>query len=98
MTHVDENAAFDLFMYASNNELLYTMYVQPILKNFRRKIEKDTFNVSLAPKAFDSCVRDAARLYCREFGSPNQAYYEMFNAATRREAAQMMFDYFKDEI
>lgn len=98
MTHVDKNAAFDLFLYASNNELLYTMYVQPILKNFRRKIKKGTFNVSLAPKAFDSCVRDAARLYCREFGSSNQAYYEMFNAATRREAAQMMYNYFEDEI
>lgn len=98
MTHVDEIAARELFLFASNNELLYNMYVQPILKNFRRKIKEGTFKAELAPKAFDSCVRDAARLYCRKFGSPNQAYYEMFNAATRREAAQMMFNFVEDEI
>ena len=98
MTYVDEIAARELFLFASNNELMYNMYVQPILKNFRRKIKEGTFNAELAPKAFDSCVRDAARLYCREFGSPNQVYFEMFNAATRREAARMMYEYFEDEI
>ena len=98
MTYVDEIAARELFLFTSNNELLYNMYVQPILKNFRRKIKEGTFNASLAPKAFDSCVRDAARLYCREFGSPNQAYFEMFNAATRRETARMMYENFEDEI
>ena len=98
MTHVDEIAARELFLFAYNNELLYNMYVQPILKNFRRKIKEGTFNASLAPKAFDNCVRDAARLYCREFGSPNQAYFEMFNTATRRETARMMYEYFADEI
>ena len=97
-TICDDIAARELFLYASNNQLLYTMYVQPILKNFRRKIKEDTFNARLAPKAFDSCVRDAARLYCRGFGSPNQAYHEMFNAATRRETARMMYEYFEDEI
>ena len=98
MTHVDEIAARELFLFASNNELLYNMYVQPILKNFRRKIKKGTFNADLAPKAFDSCVRDAARFYCRKFGSPNQKYYEMLNAATRRETARMMYEHFEDEI
>lgn len=98
MTYVDEIAACELFLFASSNELLYNMYVQPILKNFRRKIKEGTFNVSLAPKAFDNCVRDAARLYCRKFGSPNQAYFEMFNADTRRDTARMMYEYFADEI
>ena len=98
MTHVDEIAARELFLFALNNELLYNMYVQPILKNFRRKIKEGTFNASLAPKAFDNCVRDAARLYCRKFGSPKQAYFEMFNAANCRETARMMYEYFEDEI
>ena len=98
MTYVDEIAARELFLFTSNNELLYNMYVQPILKNFRQKMKNGTFNAELAPKAFDSCVRDAARLYCRKFGSPNQMYYEMFNVATRREVAQMMFNFVEDEI
>lgn len=98
MTHVNEIAANELFLYAANNQTLYTMYVQPIIKNFRRKVKNGTFNANLAPEAFDSCVKDAAMQYCKEFGSPNQAYYEVFNAATRREAAQMMFNYFEDEI
>lgn len=98
MTHVNEIAARELFLYAANNETLYNRYVQPIINSFRRKVKKGIFNAELAPKAFDSCVRDAARLYCREFGSPNQAYFEMFNAATRRETARMMYECFEDEI
>lgn len=98
MTHVNEAAANELFLYATNEHSLYTMYVQPILKNFRRKVKKGTFNAELAPKAFDSCVKDAAMRYCKEFGTPGQPYYYIFNAATRREVAQMMFDYFEDEI
>ena len=98
MTHVNEAAANELFLYATNEYSLYNSYIQPILKNFRRKVKNGTFNEKLAPKAFDNCVRDAARLYCRKFGSPNQAYYEMFNAATRRETARMMYEHFEDEI
>lgn len=98
MTYVNEAAANELFLYATNDYRLYTTYVQPILKNFRRKVKNGTFNADLAPKAFDSCVKDAAMQYCKEFGSPNQVYYEMFNAATRRETARMMYEYFEDEI
>ena len=98
MTHVNEVAANELFLYASNNQSLYTMYVQPIIKNFRRKVKKGTFNAKLAPKAFDTCVKDAAMQYCKEFGSPNQVYYEMFNAATRREVSKMMYGFFAWEI
>ena len=98
MTHVNEFAVRDLFLYASNNQTLHTLYVEPILNSFRRKVKKGIFNAELAPKAFDSCVRDAARLYCREFCSPNQVYYEIFNAATRRETSRMMYEYLEDEI
>ena len=98
MTHVNEAAANELFLYASNSQTLYTMYVEPIIKDFRRKVKKGTFNKELAPKAFDTCVKDAAIQYCKEFGSPNQKYYEVFNAATRRETARMMFEHFEDEI
>lgn len=98
MTHVNEIAARELFLYAANSQRLYNMYVEPIIENFRRKMKNGTFNANLAPKAFEGCVRHAAVLYCREFGSSKQKYYEMFNAATRREAAQMMYEYFEDEI
>lgn len=98
MTYANEIAARELFLYASNNQSLYNMYVQPILKSFRRKLNKGSFNKDLAPKAFDTCVKAAAMQYCKEFGSPNQVYYEMFNAATRRETAKMMCEYFEDEI
>lgn len=98
MTYANDIAARELFLYASNNQTLYNMYVQPILKSFRRKLNKGIFNKDLAPKAFDTCVKDAAMQYCKEFGSPNQKYHEMFNAATRRETARMMYEHFEDEI
>ena len=98
MTYVNEAAVNELFLYATNDYRLYNMYVQPILKNFRRKVKNGTFNADLAPKAFDSCVKDAAMRYCKDFGTPGQPYYYIFNAATRREVARRLYEYFADEI
>lgn len=98
MTHVNEAAANELFLYATSESTLYNIYVQPILKNFRRKVKNGTFNAEFAPKAFDSCVKAAAMRYCKEFGTPGQPYYHIFNAATRREVASRMYEYFADEI
>ena len=98
MTYVNEIAARELFFYASNNQTLYNMYVEPIIKSFRRKVKNGTFNADLAPKAFDTCVKDAAMRYCKEFCTPGQPYYHIFNAATRRETARMMYEHFEDEI
>lgn len=98
MTHVNEAAANELFLYAANSRTLYDMYIQPVLENFRRKVKKGTFNAELAPKAFYDCVKAAAVQYCKEFGTPGQPYYYIFNAATRREVARRMYEYFADEI
>lgn len=98
MTHVNEAAAHELFLYASSKQTLYDMYIHPVLETFRRKVKKGTFNADLAPKAFDSCVKDAAMRYCKEFGTPGQPYYHIFNAATRREVARRIYEYFADEI
>ena len=98
MTHVNEVSAAELFLYATNDYKLYTSYVQPILDNFRRKVKKGTFNEKLAPKAFDTCVKDAAMRYCKEFGTPGVPYYYTFNAATRREVAVMMYEHFRYEL
>lgn len=98
MTHVNESAVRELFLYVANERELYTMYVQPILENFRRKVNKGTFNAELAPKAFYDCVKVAAVQYCKEFGTPGQPYYHIFNAATRSEVARRMYEYFADEI
>lgn len=98
MTHVNETAANELFLYATNEYSLYNSYIQPILKNFRRKVKNGTFNENLAPKAFDTCVKDAAMRYCKEFATPGHPYYHIFNAATRREVASRMYEYFADEI
>ncbi len=98
MTHVNEAAANELFLYATNEYSLYNSYIQPILKNFRRKVKNGTFNADLAPKAFDTCVKDAAIRYCKEFGTPGQPYYHIFNAATRRKVTTMMYEFFAGEI
>lgn len=98
MPYVNEAARNELFLYATNDYRLYTTYVQPILKNFRRKVKNGTFNEKLAPKVFDRCVKDAAMRYCKEFCTPGQPYYHTFNAATRREVSRMMYGFFADEL
>ena len=98
MTYANEVAVNELLLYATNDYKLYTQYVQPILENFRRKIKKGTFNEELAPKAFETCVKDAAMRYCKEFCTFGIPYYYTFNAATRREVAVRMYEHFRYEI
>ena len=48
----------------------------------------------------DTLRKEVERLckYCRDFGIPNENYFCMFNAATRREAAAQLEEGYREQI
>ena len=96
-TVCDNVAAEELFLYAINSRSIYQCSIKPLIANYRRKIaKKNQYDRVKAVKGFDNIAKMAAMQYEKEFLL--QKYYTVFNAATRREAARLMLDYFEDEI
>lgn len=94
-TICDDIAARELFMYAANNEALYSE-IRSVLKCLYRKAMKGQYIIAKAADAFHYVVKHAAMMYTIEFGSGS--YYDTFNRATRQEVCRQLEDYFHDEI
>lgn len=97
-TVIDYTAARELALYAENDGDLYRRMAQPIIANLARKIRKGQYDAQKAIKAWEHLATAAARKYCRDFGSPNENYFCMFNAATRREAAAQLEESYRDQV
>ena len=97
-TAVDTIAARELAMYAENDGYLYRQMAQPIISNLARKMRKGQYDAQKAVKAWEHFAAAAARKYCRDFGSPNENYFCMFNAATRREAAAQLEESYREQV
>lgn len=95
-TVVDHIAAEELFLYTVNNSTVYSCSIKPLIANYRKKIAKNQYDRKKAIKGFEHVAKVGAMLYEKEF--LNNKYYIVFNAATRRKAAEMIFEYFEDEI
>lgn len=95
-TVIDHIAAEELFIYTINNRTVYSCSIKPLISNYRKKVAKNQYDREKAIKGFEHVAKVGAMLYEKEF--LNNKYYIVFNAATRREAAEMIFEFFKDEI
>lgn len=88
---VDEIGARELELYIMNDYQLYKSQLEPIEKNYKRKIKKGTFNKEKAVLGYLNLVDNGARKYNKEFGGTN------FNKATRIEVAKRLTDDFISE-
>lgn len=95
-TVCDNVAAEELFLYTINNSTVYSCSIKPLITNYRRKIAKNQYDREKAIKGFENIAKIAAMHYEKEF--LNTKYYIVFNAATRREAAKRILEFFIDEI
>jgi len=95
-TVTDHIAVEELFLYIINNSTVYSCSIKPLIANYRRKIAKNQYDREKAIKGFEHVAKVGAILYEKDFLSTK--YYTVFNAATRREAAERILDFFKDEI
>ena len=95
-TVIDHIAANELFLYTVNNSTVYSCSIKPLIVNYRKKIAKNQYNREKAIKGFEHVAKVGAMLYETEFLITK--YSIVFNAATRREAAERILDFFEDEI
>ena len=86
-TYPDFVAARELDIYAENRREVYFSAIVPTVENLSRKARKGTYDDAKALKAWAGVAEAAARLYCREFATAD-AWHLVFNAATRRAAAE----------
>ena len=87
----DETAADELLLYLDNESDIYKMkgYVADQLL---KKIERDVYNHSYAPKAWVSVVEYAAKKYAKEFATSPRDWSTMFAPATRDLVAKELAD------
>lgn len=95
-TVADKIAAKELLLYTVNNGTIYMNSIKPLIANYRKKISKNQYDRVKAIKGFEHVAKVGAMHYEKEFLS--NKYYIVFNAATRREAAKLMLEFFEDEI
>ena len=94
-TICNDIAARELFLYTVNKDALYN-YIRSVLKCLSRKAMKGQYIIDKASDAFAGVVKHAAMMYTAEFGSG--CYYDIFNAATRKEVCRQLEDYFHEDI
>jgi hypothetical protein len=87
---VDEHAKNELDLYAENTSELYNQK-KAILAAIKKRIDKGTYDHSLAPKLWGYWVTEAARRYQKEFGSGSP----IFSKATRDALAVELADRYR---
>lgn len=97
-TIIDTIAARELALYAENDGYLYRHHAKPIIANLARKMRKGQYDAAKAVKLWEHFATEAAKKYCRDFGTPNEAYFRVFNAATRREAAAQLEESYREQV
>lgn len=92
---VNEHAARELYLYATNDSDLYRQQITPINKNLITKKARGVYKTALAVKLAMYLMDNAAKKYAREFGGGN--WHDQFNVPTRREAAKEFVEDFENE-
>lgn len=85
--------AQDLYLFAINDEQLYTQQREPIEKNLQRKFDKGIYNAEKAVKLWGYFAETAAKKYHSTFRyedtSNHQKWYHAFPPSVRKEFAEL---------
>jgi hypothetical protein len=93
----DTQAARELVLYIDNDAELYRGQATSIHKNLVNKIAAGKWKKSLAVKGFGYLVESGAKKYFKDYGTPGDKWFDMFDVATRKIAATELTEQFKDE-
>jgi hypothetical protein len=93
----NECEARELAIYATNNGPLRFGMIDSVLNNLARKLQKGTYDSTLALKAWASVAGIAAKEYAKEFCGPDFDYRQ-FSKATRELAAKEIAEYYEDSL
>ena len=96
-SYINTSAAAELSLYAVNDARTYYGITNAVIENLRKKVAKDIYDDMKAVKAFEHVAQYAAKRYAYEFDDVRN-WYKMFNAATRRAAAEVILDHYREQI
>ena len=88
----DTIAVNELTLYAENDGQLYYQRIQPIIKNYARKMLRNVYDETLAIKGFMYVVNDALKKYNAELGELRLTKEE------KEEVAKNLLDHYMAEI
>jgi hypothetical protein len=94
---IDEDAATELYIYATNDADLYRQMLQPIQKNLINKKASGIYNPTLALKAFMNFMQFAAQKYTKEYAGAGDKWFDLFPVEVRKAAASEALAYFETE-
>lgn len=81
----------ELFLYATNDGILYRQMISPVIENMKRKVVKGIYDAEKAQAAYYRIATEASNHYYRDFG------YK-FSVQDRFTAACDMVEYYEDEV
>lgn len=91
MIYKASDEARELFLYATNSDVLYDCQIKPSIENLRKKARKGTFDKDKAADLFYYVATSASTMYDKDFGFS-------FSVQQRFTAAVDMVDFYIDEI
>lgn len=96
-TIANEQAARELALYAVNCSDVYR-HAMACLENLAKKRARGTYDHSKALVLWGHHATWAAKEYMRIHGSMWDKWYDVFNAATRRLAAQEIAEHYSEQL
>ena len=88
----------ELVNFITDDKDLYEKRVVPILKNLKKKLDKGSYDHTLAIKAWKPLADDGAKLYGKRFGSGEREGFVMFTASDRNAVAKELQNYYDEEL
>ena len=89
--------ANELVLFGENDNDLYQSRTVPIQKNLSKKFAKGVYDPELAQKLWMYWATDAAKRYANEH-STGDDWNRIFSVAVRKEVAQYMEEYWREEL
>lgn len=97
-TIANELSARELFLCTINDHRIYSTSTQYVLDNLRKKYCAGKYDKTRAVIAFEVVATRMAKLYTRQYAVSGTKYYTLFNAATRRMCAELLEEYYFEQL
>jgi len=91
----DPHMVTELYLYITNDANLHRQMIQPLIKNYRRKLQKQSYDETLAIKGFVNVVNAGIKSYAKDFSVGERL---KVSKADRQEVAKKLSLFFRDEI
>ena len=91
----DPHMVTELYLFITNDSNLNRQMIQSLIKNYRKKLSKGSYDETLAIKGFMNVVNAGIKAYAKEFSVGERL---KVSKADRQEVAKKLSTFYRDEI